>query len=149
MESKATAGGGRPGRRRDRRGRGMRGPLALSSPLAPSGVPAQRSPSVEFDELVLAVVERLRRKFPERIDAVDFAVEDHPILPDEWVRPVPYASSVAEGPDTPARVVVFRRPLLTHCADASDLAELVLATIVEELAVVWDLDPDDIDPQHP
>ncbi|UYM04040.1 metallopeptidase family protein [Solicola gregarius] len=146
MRPKATHAPARSGRRRDRRGRGTRGPLALPGPLAPDGVPAQRSPAEEFDDLVLAVVDRLRTRFPERVDAVEFAVEDHPLLPEEWVRHVPYASSVPEGPDTRARVVVFRRPLLTHSEDATDLADLLLDTLIEELAVLWGVDPDDLDP---
>ena len=125
----------------------MRGPLALPSPLTPDGVPGMPSPAQDFDSVVLAAVDRIRAHLPERIDTVDFAVEDHPLLPDDWQRPVPYASSVAEHAGTQARVVVFRRPVLTHAEDEADLAALVLDTLVTELAELWAMDPDDVDPR--
>lgn len=137
----------RAGARRDRRGRGLRGPLALPGPLTPNGIPGVPSAAQDFDALVLGAVDRVRSRLPERIDDVEFAVEDHPLLPDDWVRPVPYASGTPERPETRARVVVFRRPILTHADDDADLAALILDAIVTELADLWGVDPDDIDPR--
>lgn len=146
MDPKPSAPERRTGRLRDRRGRGRRGPLALPGPLAPSGVPAEQSPAEEFDEVVVAVVERLRARFPVELASVDFGVEDHPMLPEDWDQQVPYASRLPASPGHAARVVLFRRPLTTHARDRDELAGLVLDTVVEQLAVLWGRDPDDIDP---
>lgn len=125
----------------------MRGPLSLPGPLTPDGVPGVPTAAADFDAVVLGVIDRIRSRVGGRIDTTEFAVEDHPLLPDDWQRPVPYASSVPEQPGARARVVVFRRPLLTHSVGEADLAALILDTIVGELAELWDMDPDDIDPR--
>lgn len=138
----------RRGARRDRRGRGQRGPVALPGPLTPSGVPGAPTSARRFDALVLRAVNRTRERFPERVDAIEFAVEDHPLLPDDWAQPVPYASGTPVGPGVRARVVVFRRPILTHADGAADLETLVLDAIVAELAELWDADPGAVDPRN-
>src|SRR5699024_5329930 len=99
----------RGGPRRDRRGRGMRGPLSLPGPFTPDGVPGIPPAAADFDSIVLGVIDRIRARVGDRIDAVEFAVEDHPLLPDDWRRPVPYASSMPDRADERARIVVFRR----------------------------------------
>ncbi len=67
---------GRPaGRRRDRRGRGLRGELA------PRGVPLARTRSEEFDDLILDAVEDLERSWASELADVEFAVEDVPPVP--------------------------------------------------------------------
>ncbi|MDN5851564.1 MAG: metallopeptidase family protein [Actinomycetia bacterium] len=137
----------RTGSRRDRRGRGLRGPLSLPGPLTPDGVPGIPTAAADFDAVVLGVIDRIRARVGDRIDSIEFAVEDHPLLPDDWQRAVPYASSVPEHTGTRARVVVFRRPILTHSAGEADLAALVLDTLIDELAELWAMVPDDIDPR--
>src|SRR5690606_13881123 len=47
----------RTGDRRDRRGRGLRGPLALAGPYTPHGVPVGGRADQRFDELLLAIVD--------------------------------------------------------------------------------------------
>ena len=59
-------------RRRDRRGRGLRGPLA------PAAVPLSRTPSEAFDDLVLDAVEELEAHWAAELADVEFAVEDVP-----------------------------------------------------------------------
>src|SRR5277367_4167556 len=69
-------GNRRPGgRRRDRRGRGLRGELA------PRGVPLARTRSEEFDDLILDAVEDLERSWAAELADVEFAVEDVPSVP--------------------------------------------------------------------
>ena len=136
----------REGRLRDRRGRGRRGPLALPGPLTPGGVPAALTRSEEFDETVVAVIERIRNRFPEDMARVDFGVEDHPMLPEDWEQHVPAATRVAPASDGRARIVLFRRPIATRARTRAELDGLVLDTVVEQLAALWDKDPEDIDP---
>src|SRR5699024_12822254 len=59
-------------RRRDRHGRGLRGPRL------PPTLPGWRTRAEQFDELVLAVVERLERQVGAELDGVEFAVEAVP-----------------------------------------------------------------------
>lgn len=56
-----------PVRRRDRRGRGPRGPLM------PSTMPAYRTRAERFDDLVLDAVERLERRWTRQLDGTEFA----------------------------------------------------------------------------
>jgi len=130
-----TSPSGAPGRR-DRHGKGMRGPLA------PREVPLSRSRSERFDELVLDAVESAERAargdvaLLERLGEVEIGVED---IPPETVLAV--AESRGEQvplgrcePGTPARVVIYRRPVELRAKDALGRAALVHAIVVERLA---------------
>lgn len=127
----------------------MRGPLALPGPLTPDGIPGVPSVAQDFDTLVLSVLDQVRAQHPESIDGIELAVEDHPLLPDDWQRRVPYASSVPADTDDRARVVLFRRPILTHAEGDAEIASIVLDTIVTEVAELSGIDPDDLDPRGP
>lgn len=109
-------------------------------------MPAALSPAEAFDDTVVAVIERIRGRFPDDIALVDFGVEDHPLLPDDWDQRVPCATRVAAHAGGRAQVVLFRRPLVTRARNRAELDELVLDTVVDQLASLWDRDPDDIDP---
>ena len=58
-------------RRRDRHGRGSRGPLL------PPTLPGWRTRAERFDELMLSAVQRLERHVGPELDGVEFAVIDH------------------------------------------------------------------------
>ena len=92
-------GGSRPGsavrpRRRDRRGRGLRGRLV------PPGVPLYRSRAQQFDDMVLEAVARLETRWEAELSSVEFAVQEVPdadtIGEDEGV---PLARIVRGSPD--------------------------------------------------
>lgn len=136
----------RGARRRDRHGRGPRGPL-----LAPT-LPAWRTRREKFDSLVAASAARLVRLNP-RLKAVEFGVEEIPPSdPSTWE-----GTAVAVGRYFPAdrttgvaaRIVVYRRPLLTRSQDAADLAELVRIVLAEQAAGMLGLRPDELDPDYP
>jgi predicted Zn-dependent protease with MMP-like domain len=158
-----SGAGGGPGqapriRRRDRHGRGLRGVLA------PPGVPLHRSRAQRFDELVLQAVARLEPRWEARLADVEFAVEEIPPLGELGPGPVPLArlevspggappaagpgDSPAAGP-RPARIVVYRRPLMARAEGDEDLGELIFEVIVEEFARLLGLDPEDVDPGYP
>jgi hypothetical protein len=150
----------RPAGRRDRRGRGLRGRLV------PPEVPLSRSRAQQFDDLVLDVVEHLEGRWAAKLESVEFAVEDVPAVPDGPPDSVVYGTDVVEdgavplarllpagtaGPDaggrpTPPRIVVYRRPLEVRAVDRTDLADLVHDVVVEQVANLLGLDPDDVDP---
>ncbi len=137
--------GPRPGRMRDRRGRGRRGPLALPGPLSPTGVPVQTSPRERFDQLVGEIVTALGPAFRAESDAIEVVVEEGPHLPPEWSDEVP-ASVVSRHGDT-TRVVVFRLPISGRCATEDDLHAMTWSVLIEQLAAVWQVRPEDLDPR--
>jgi predicted Zn-dependent protease with MMP-like domain len=148
--TEATAQGrGRVRRRRDRRGRGLRGRLA------PAELPISLTRAEQFDELVYEAVEHLERRWSDELSGVEFAVEDVPapvvVLeggaadPVPLTRLIPPAGSGREA--RPARIVVYRRPLEARASDREDLAELVLDVIVHEVAQLLGVPLDVIDPE--
>ncbi len=127
----------------------MRGPAVLPGPLSPSGVPATRSPKEEFDAAVLAVVQRLEERWHNELGLVEFAVEETPLVPDDWdAATVPLASLVRGSGATPTRLVLFRRPIELRCETRSDLAAMVLTVLVEQVSELLGRDPEEIDPRY-
>ena len=56
---------------------------------------------------------------------------------------------LADGGDRPARIVLYRRPLMARADGDEELAELVLDVIVEEFAHLLGVDPQTVDPSYP
>jgi len=184
--------GGRPVRRRDRHGRGLRGSLV------PPDVPLHRTRSERFDDLVLLAVSQLEPRWEAELSGIEFGVEEiPPVIPDTgdpdpvplarlepgsarfgrgepggarfgrgepggartgWgestAGPLPPAPRSAPGsrgaaPDQPARIVLYRRPLLARADGEEELAELVLDVIVEQFAHWLGVDPQTVDPGYP
>ena len=54
-----------------------------------------------------------------------------------------------EALDQPARIVLYRRPLLARADGEEELAELVLDVIVEQFAHWLGVDPQTVDPGYP
>lgn len=160
-----------PVRRRDRHGRGLRGSLV------PPGVPLHRTRSERFDDLVLLAVSQLEPRWESELSGIEFGIEEiPPVLPDTGdpepvplarlepgsARPgrsepaarTPPAPRDAAGPtrdtrDRPARIVLYRRPLLARADGEEELAELVLDVIVEQFAHWLGVDPQTVDPGYP
>ncbi|MCW2750335.1 MAG: hypothetical protein JWR83_1445 [Aeromicrobium sp.] len=137
--------GPRPGRMRDRRGKGQRGPMALPGPLSPRSVPAHRSARASFDLLVSDVLAELDHHFVAETDDVHLVVEEAPMLPPEWTDEVPL-SIVAPGVDA-TRVVLFRLPMSQRCRTEQDLEDLVWTVVLDRLSEIWHVSPDDLDPR--
>ncbi|HBW18384.1 MAG: metallopeptidase family protein [Streptosporangiaceae bacterium] len=147
------AGAGRRVRRRDRHGRGLRGVLT------PAELPLHRSRAERFDDLVLQAVSRLEPRWEAELSGVEFAVEEVPSadLPEDEPEPVPLArldrgsadASQPAAPASPARIVLYRRPLMARADGEEELAELVLDIVVEEFARLLGVDPEVVDPGYP
>src|SRR5690625_4648218 len=132
----------RSARRRDRRGRGLRGPLL------PPTLPGWRTRSEVFDDAVLGAVERLERRWGRRLAAVEFGVEEVP--PSD---PRPWEDdAIALGRFFPAdptaglpdRIVLYRRPIQSRCEDATEVGLLVEEVVREQVAHLLGRDPEDI-----
>ncbi len=130
---------------RDRRDRGMR------TPLIPRSVPAYRTRTEEFDEVVLDAYAEIDAMWHSRLTELDIAVDDVPgILPRDatvttWPEgvvadgPIPLSRLIPAGIDrrgnhTRARLVLFRRPLLKRSKSDGELVELVLEILIRQIS---------------
>ncbi|MCI3225512.1 metallopeptidase family protein [Streptomyces sp. NP-1717] len=125
-------------RRRDRHGRGMRGPVA------PPQVPLSASRSDSFRDLVRDSVERLERRWPQLAE-IDFLVLDVPEAEDESV---PLGRSVPEAKGRPALIVVYRRPVEIRTKSREERGMLVHEVVVEQVAELLGLAPESVDPRY-
>ncbi|WP_322645537.1 metallopeptidase family protein [Oerskovia flava] len=136
--------GGDGPRRRDRRGRGIRGPLL------PPSAPANRTRAERFDEHVLAAVEKLERTWGRALRGTEFAVEDVPPSdPAPWEDAgVPLGRFFPAEAGQPARIVVYRRPVEQRALDAEDTSDLVRDVVVEQVGHMLGRSPEEIDPGY-
>ncbi len=119
----------------------------------PATVPLARTRAEIFDDLVLDAVEQLERHWSSELAGIEFAVEDVP--PDLNV----YDSDVLEDGEVPLarllpgqpgsdgmspRIVLYRRPLEFRAMDRDDLADLVHDVIIEQVANLLGVDPEEI-----
>ncbi|MFJ9659887.1 metallopeptidase family protein [Streptomyces griseoflavus] len=147
MDSPVTPRPTGPGpRRRDRHGRGMRGPIA------PPQVPLAASRAETFADLVQDSVERLERRWPQLAD-IDFLVLDVPRTADAgtdaWSdEAVPLGGTVTARDGRPARVVVYRRPVEIRSKGRDERAALVHEVVVEQVADLLGLTPETVDPRY-
>ncbi len=124
--------------------------------LAPAAVPLSRTRAEIFDDLVLDAVEELEPRWSAQLAGVEFAVEEVPpelnvydsdVLEDGEVplaRLLPGRQADQDGPAP--RIVVYRRPLEFRAANRDDLAELVHDVVVEQVANLLGMNPEEIDP---
>jgi predicted Zn-dependent protease with MMP-like domain len=147
------------GRHRDRHGRGLRGPLLARTAVVAGrrvAVPAWRSRTDRFDDVVRDAFGRIEEHWAEELGDVELAVEDVPpaldgdedglVADDNEGGVVPLGRALVRGPDGPPRVVVYRRPVEARAEDLADLADLVHAVLVDAVAHLLGRDPDEIDP---
>ncbi|WP_420716774.1 MULTISPECIES: metallopeptidase family protein [unclassified Streptomyces] len=133
-------------RRRDRHGRGMRGPVA------PPQVPLAASRAELFGDLVRDSVERLERRWTQLAE-VEFVVADVPGPPGGadggWNdEAVPLGGLVEARDGRPARIVVFRRPVEIRAKGRDEKAMLVHEIVVEQVAELLGLSPEIVDPRY-
>ena len=136
-------------RRRDRHGRGLRGPLALPNPLVrrPANPPRPATPGEAFHEAVHAAIERVGRHCPEALVDVAIGIEDVPVLPLAWTgAQVPLALAIEATAEHPGQLVVYRRPLEHRASSRRGLQVLVHRTVVEQLAALTGRTVDELDP---
>ena len=121
----------------------------LPGPLTPHGVPAMSSRRAQFDELVLSVVHDLEERWRDELGLVEFAVEETPLMPDDWSSTtVPLASLVRGSGTRPTRLVLFRRPIELRSETRDDLAAMVLTVLVEQVSELLGRPPEEIDPRY-
>ncbi|GAA1955748.1 metallopeptidase family protein [Kitasatospora viridis] len=133
-------------RRRDRHGRGLRGPLA------PPQVPISLTRSELFEDYIRESVERLERRWPQLVD-VEFEVAE---VPEEAALSGPLPDGVPlgrvvvaqPGQSQKSRITIYRRPVEIRAKAREDRAALVHEILIEQVAELLGLSPDAIDPRY-
>jgi predicted Zn-dependent protease with MMP-like domain len=118
-----------------------------------------RTRAERFDDLVLQAVAQLEPRWETELSGVEFAVEEVPAadVPAGEPDPVPLArldpGSADHGdaarPARPARIVIYRQPLIARADGDEELSELVLDVVIEQFAQLLGIDPQAIDPGYP
>jgi hypothetical protein len=136
-------------RRRDRHGRGLRGPLALPNLLTTRRArpPHPASKADFFTEAVHDAVDRIGVQCPDVLVGVTFGIEDVPHFDMSWSGDqVPLAAALEGTADQPGQVVIYRRPLEHRAVSRHGLRILVYRTIVEQLSALTGRSVEEIDP---
>lgn len=98
---------------------------------------------------MISVVSELEKRWREELGDLQFAVEETPLLPDDWdADTVPLASVLRGSGTTPTRLVLFRRPIELRAETRQDLSALVFTVLVEQLSEVLGHPPEEIDPRY-
>lgn len=128
----------------------MRGPAVLPPVLGGiRSMPPRPTRRERFDEIVLAIGTEVERTWTRELGPVEYAVEDTPLLPDDWgLEAAPLSSLLRGTADRPHRLVLFRRPIEHRATRREELEALVLTLIVEHIAELLGIDAEDVDPRY-
>lgn len=132
-------------RRRDRHGRGLRGPLL------PPGLPGALSRGELFEQHVMDSAERLHQLWGPVIDSMEFRVEEIPENLEELFAlgaAPPLGSHRRQTASRPATIVIYRHPVQTAARIAERVPELVHDAVVEQAADLLGLSPETVDPSY-
>lgn len=144
-----TAGRSFVRRRRDRHGRGLRGPVL------PENLPGARTRSEKFEDLVVDSIERLRGLWPDSLASVEYLVEEVPdqleaIIASGAQAPLGKYTQAKAATDAsaaePATIAIYRHPVEVLCDTPGQIRELVHEVMVEQVAGLLNIDPDMVDP---
>ena len=137
--------------RRDRHGRGLRGPLAQANPFtgAPVRLPQRRTGAERFADNLRDAIARTARACPQALIGVEIGFEDVPAAPQQW-RPdrVPVAAAMPAQAGRRAQVVLFRRPLEHRADSPAELRRLVHRALVEQLSALTGISLTELDPGY-
>lgn len=100
---------------------------------------------LQFDDIVLRVVDRLLERWRADLADVEFGIEDVPDIPSDWGdEPVPFGALTRPRGDSPARIVVFRRPVEMRAKTRIERIALVEEVLAEHVADLLGKDVGDI-----
>lgn len=133
-------------KRRNRHSRGQRGPVVL--PRSYGGRIDRVDPThAEFFTACLTqAVQQVHMSCPGILDNVVVGAEDVPTMPDWTEGRVPLSSAVDGSEHSPAKIVIYRRPLELRTASRRGLAILVHRTLVKQLSALTGTPVETIDP---
>lgn len=135
------------GPRRNRHGRGRRGPLI------PMHLPAYRNRPERFDDAVMASAQRLAERWESRMIKIDFLIE--PVPSDALLAQaegagerVPLSCSRTATAHDRAQVTIFRLPLEQLASSPVELVDLVHQCVVHEVSELWMIPVSEVDPDY-
>lgn len=130
-------------RRRDRRGRGRRWDLI------PPHLPGHRTRRERFDDTVTEAAAALIERFPRRLEHLRVVVEEVPPAdPAPWEdASVLLGRALPATREQPARVILYRLPIQTRCANQHELELLVRQVLSEQVGSMLAIAPEDVDPE--
>ena len=127
--------------KRDRHGRGMRGPTL------PHNAPSYEKPAELFLRLVREAIEDLDERFPTSMKHISFLTEEVPSLRDLTLHDgVVALGRVASG--NPHVCVLYRRPIEMRSTSHSMLARTIRDVLAENVGLLLGLRPDHVDPDY-
>ena len=113
-------------------------------------MPAVRTRGERFDSLAVAVLDDIEQRWEDRLPPVDLAVEEIPVLAPDWPgHRVPLGSLVPATATTRARIVLFRRPIEHRAEEPAELAAVILAVLVDQVADLLGVPPAEVHPDYP
>lgn len=84
-----------------------------------------------------------------QLGAVELGVEEVPLVPASWQdSSVPLSAFATAADQTPARMVLYRRPLEHRAESAADLETLLLTVVVEQIAEVLGIPAEQVHPGY-
>lgn len=111
--------------------------------------PERRTQRERFDATALRVIAEIDERWQDHLGLVEYAVEDTPTLPPDWhLEQVPLSALVRGAGTEPTRLVLFRRPIEHRCATRLDVEAMVLTLVVEQVAELLNLTPEQVDPRY-
>ncbi|MHA7155928.1 metallopeptidase family protein [Arthrobacter sp. TMN-50] len=132
-------------RRRNRHGRGLRGPVI------PSHLPGSRSRAERFDDWVMESAQRLERLWGERILDLQMVVQEIPgnleAMTVESLRGV-LGTSIPATPNRPPTIIIYRHPVELAAGGYISPNELVHDVVVEQTAELLGMAPEAVDPAY-
>lgn len=116
-------------------------------------LPGFRSRPERFDDAVVASAQRLSERWGERLQIIDFRILPVPgskLLDRAQTAGdrVPLASSRSADAKRPARITIYRLPIEQIAESYPELIDIVHQCIVHELAQLWMMSMQDIDPEY-
>lgn len=132
----------RRGKRRDRHGRGFR------SDLIPPHLPGYVTRREVFDSLVSEAVQHHVERFPRQLEHVRVHVEDVPPAsrPSRGEPDIIVGRCIPADHQSPARVIVYRRPIETRTPDPQDRPRMIRQVLSEQFGALLGIPAEDVDP---
>lgn len=130
------------GRRRDRHGRGLRGPVL------PPGSPGALSRAQKFDEILAWELGEFSRHIGKKFERYDFAVLDVPASdPAPWEHGVPLTRYLPfERPSKiHGRFIFYRKPIEAAAEREDDPRLFIHDVLVNQIADALKMNPYDVD----
>lgn len=104
-------------------------------------------PSSFFYHCVNQAIAMMQEAVPESLTACDISVEDVPDTSGMYSDHIPLAVSTSPHNDH-THIILFRRPMERQASDRSELRQLIVASLVEQVSASTGYSVDTLDPKN-